>query len=78
VVFNRSLNPEDVAAVVRAYSGVIEDVDIDEKEVSLLRNLGTSGQAVEQVRVILGAMQAHREVDSLLEANVEPGGPFGP
>lgn len=73
VVFNRSLNPEDIAAAIRAYSGVIADVDVDEKEVSSLRNLGAAGRAVEQVRVIHGAMQALREVDSLLEARPRAG-----
>jgi hypothetical protein len=73
VVFNRPLDPDDVAAAIRAYSVPKADIGVDKNEVSALRLLGAAGRAVQQVRVIRGAMQALREVDSLLGARPQAG-----
>ena len=72
VVFNRTLNPDDVAEAVSAYSLPTRDLAVDD-DVSSLRRLGAAERAVQQVRVIRSAMQALREVDSLLEARPRAG-----
>jgi hypothetical protein len=71
-VFNRTLNPDDIAVAVQAYSVPTKDLAGDD-DVSSLRRLGAAGRAVQQVRVIRGAMQALREVDSLLESRPRAG-----
>jgi hypothetical protein len=73
VAFNRTLDPNDIATAIQAYSVPARDLEVDEEEVSSLRRLGAAGGAVQQVRVIRGAMQALREVDSLLEARPRAG-----
>ncbi len=72
VVFDRSLDPDDVVAAVRAYSMPAKDMVVDD-DTSSLRRLGAAGRAVQQVRVIRGAMLALRDVDSLLEARPRAG-----
>ncbi len=72
VVFNRTLNPDDVAEAISAFSLPTRDLAVDD-DVSSLRRLGAAGRAVQQIRVIRGAMQALREVDSLLEARPRAG-----
>lgn len=73
VVFNRSLGPDAVEAAVTAPVAALGNLSGEDAQVAPLRDLGSAGRAVRQVRVIQAAMQSLKDVDSLLDGRPQGG-----